>query len=141
MRHYDIAIASLAVDAPLKWMDNLLSQHDVPDVVVERRGVARRIPYGALVRIALVRELHTALGMSVRDAVGLAGELLGPGSGDRPFGAVRIVLDRAILEQSVDRRLRHALESAPAPRRGRPPRRDASGGRGGRSARSAAAAK
>jgi hypothetical protein len=38
---------------------------------------------------------------------------------------VRIVLDRAALERTLDDRLRDALESAPVPRRGRPPRRDA----------------
>ena len=29
MRSYDIAIASLTIDAPAKWTDNLLSQHAV----------------------------------------------------------------------------------------------------------------
>jgi hypothetical protein len=33
---------------------------------------------------------------------------------------LRITCDRPALEHTLDRRLREALESAPAPRRGRP---------------------
>lgn len=124
MRSYDIAIASLAADAPQKWIDNLLSQHAVPDVVMERRGVPRRISYGALIRLALVRELHVALGMSVRDALRLASSLIEPsGGGVHARGHLRVTFDRSGLERAVNERLREALESAPAPKRGRPPRR------------------
>lgn len=123
MRRYDIAIASLAIDAPIKWTDNALSQHGVPGVAVARRGVARRIPHAALMHLALTRELHAVLGLSVRDALLLAQQLL---AADDPPGVrrgpVHLVLDRASLDRSVERRLRDALESAPSPRRGRAPR-------------------
>jgi hypothetical protein len=60
----------------------------------------------------------------VRDALHVAGRLLAEGS-DHQWreGAIRVVLDRAALERALDERLRIALESAPAPRRGRPPNR------------------
>jgi hypothetical protein len=124
MRSYDVGIASLVVHAPRKWIDNLLSQHVVPEILQERRGVARKIPYGALVRLALVRELHSTLGTSVREALVLADSLLDPsGGGVHVRGHLRVTFDRSTLEQALDERLREALESAPVLRRGRPPRR------------------
>jgi hypothetical protein len=124
VRSYDVAVASLAIDAPLKWTDNVLSQHDVAGVAAARRGVARRIPHATLLHLALTRELHAVLGLSVRDALPLARQLLAT-EGDLAVqrGSVRLVLDRALLERAVDRRLRDALESAPTPRRGPPARR------------------
>ena len=119
MRSYDVAVASLAIDAPIKWTDNVLSQHDVAGVASARRGVTRRISHAALLHLALTRELHAVMGLSVRDALPLAQRLLAA-KGDLgiSYGSVRLVLDPALLERAVERRLRDALESAPAPRRG-----------------------
>jgi hypothetical protein len=126
VRVYDIAVASLAIDAPSKWTDNVLSQHDVPGVSSARRGVTRRIPYHALLHLALTHDLHVSLGMSVRDALELARQLLSADvTSEARRGPVRITLDRTLLERVLERRLREALESAPAPRRGRPPGRRA----------------
>jgi hypothetical protein len=124
VRFYDVAMASLAIDAPLKWTDNVLSQHDVAGVVVARRGVSRRIPHATLLHLALTRELHSLLGLSVRDALPLARELLSlDGTPGVQRGSVRLTVDRALLDRTVERRLREALESAPTPRRGPPARR------------------
>jgi hypothetical protein len=124
MRVYDVAVAALAIDAPLKWTDNVLSQHEVAGVASARRGIARRIPHATLLHLALTRELHATMGLSVRDALPLARQLLSA-DGDLGVqrGATRVVLDRALLERAVDRRLREALESAPTPRRGPAARR------------------
>lgn len=124
MRSYSIAIASLAIGAPPKWTDNLLSHNDVPGVVLERRGVARRIPHAALLHLALVRELHAQLRLGVRDALALATELLARHDDVvHRGGHLRVTYDPVSLERAVSARLREALESAPIPRRGRPPRR------------------
>ena len=122
MRSYSIAISSLAIGAPLKWLDNLLSHFPIPEVGSERRGVARRIPHSALQRLALTRALHLELGLGVRDALALAGDLRASSDGAVSRGGhLRVTCDRRALEQAVAGRLRDALESAPAPRRGRPP--------------------
>ncbi len=122
MRSYDVAVASLAIDAPLKWTDNLLSQHRLPDVVSERRGVARRISYSGLVRLALIRLLHVELRLGVGDAVRVADQLLdSEGTGVYESGQLRLSVDRSALERALDLRLTEVLESAPTPRRGRPP--------------------
>ena len=124
MRAYDLRVAGLAIRAPSKWIDNLLSQHDIVEVVRARRGVARRLPHSALLHLALTRELHDSLGMGVRDALQLSRVLLASsGEAGVPTGHLRILLDRDALERTLDARLRVVLESAPAPRRGRPPRR------------------
>jgi hypothetical protein len=121
MRSYSVAISSLAIDAPSKWLDNLLSHFPVQNVDIERRGVARRIPHSSLLLLALTRELHLELDMGVRDALALATDLLAADDGVVSRGGhVRVTCDRPALERSVGNRLREALESAPTPRRGRP---------------------
>lgn len=129
MRTYSVALAALAVDAPDKWLDNLLSQHDAFKIVsLGQRGKARRIAYPVLVKIAVVRELCESLGVSVAVAVQIAEELLSAkGASVRRGGQLTIALDRPALETALATRLGSALESAPSPRRGRPPRRDAPG--------------
>jgi hypothetical protein len=124
MRSYDVAIAALAADAPLKWVDNLLSQHTVPGVIRATRGVPRELTYPAILRIALVRELQAEIGVGVRDALALAADLLDRSADAVPArGHLRVTLDRAALEGEVGARLAEALESAPAPRRRRAARR------------------
>jgi hypothetical protein len=121
VRLYDVAVASLAAQAPGKWTDNLLSQHVIPEVAHRRRGVPRGISWPALVRIGLIRSLHVRFGCGVREAVALAAELLDdPASDSLRVGWVAISLDRDALERDLRVRLEDALESAPRPRRGRP---------------------
>src|SRR5476649_2584055 len=99
MSSYDVAIASLAIDAPVKWTDNLLSAYSIQDVTSARRGVARRIPYSALVSLALVRELNVGLGLGVGDAVRIADELLNAESGSvHRSGHLMLTFDRHALE-------------------------------------------
>jgi hypothetical protein len=123
VRLYSVAIVSLTIGAPVKWTDNLLSQHDVEDVVHRDRGVARGVSWNALVTIALIRALNQELGCGVRESVALASAL---GDGSRTLqkgGYLTLGFDRQALEASLRDRLREVIESAPRPRRGRPPRR------------------
>jgi hypothetical protein len=88
------------------------------------RGVARGISWSALVRIALVRDLHDRLGCSVRQALELATQLLASPTNSIPLeGAVTLGFDRQSFERILQSRLAEALEAAPRPRRGRPPSR------------------
>ena len=125
MRSYTVAIASLAIGAPQKWTDNLISLHAVLGIRSAKRGVARRISHPALIRLAIVRQLHTELRLGVADALKFADQLLDSSDSPNVFtcGHIRVSLDRLGIERTLEKCLRDALESAPAPRRGRPPRR------------------
>jgi hypothetical protein len=124
VRSYDVAAASLAVCAPRKWTDNLISQHTIDGVISARRGIARRISRAALLRIAVIHRLNAVAGIGVADSVRLAGELLASGTSAVSLpGHITLAFDRGAIEAELDERLRDVLESAPAPRRGRPPRR------------------
>jgi hypothetical protein len=121
VRLYSVAVTSLAIQAPEKWTDNLLSQHQLPGVQGRSRGVARGVSWHALVRIALVRELHIRLGCAVRDAVSFADTILtSPASAIEAGSHLTVAFDRIRFEHDLHRRLADALETAPRPRRGRP---------------------
>lgn len=123
MRSYDVAVASLVIGAPAKWTDNILSQHTVPDVISISKGVTRRISHAGLLRLAVTRELHATVGLSVANALSAAGRLLEPANaGVIAIGHISVSIDLSALEHRVQERLTQALESAPRPRRGRPPR-------------------
>ena len=122
MRSYTVAVASFAIDAPNRWTDNILSQFDIPDVVSVQRGVARKLTYAAVVRLAIVRQLQMDLGVGAGDAVRLTAELLrSEAGGVFQSGHLKLTLDRADAERTVSARLVAALESTPIRRRGRPP--------------------
>ena len=120
MRSYTVAITALVIDAPAKWVDNLLSQHPVPEILSFNRGIARRVPYSALVRLAIVRQLHDQLGLGVANALRIAGQLIGAKSDVYESGQLRLVVDRVALERHLNSRLVEVLESAPTTTRGRP---------------------
>lgn len=128
MRLYSVAIVSLAIDAPIKWTDNLIAHHTIQDVRSRARGVTRGVAWIGLVRIALIRQLHLELGCGVREAVALADLLLREPTGTSSLGPwLSLRWERPAFEQELQRRLAEGLESAPHPRRGRPRRRGVGG--------------
>jgi hypothetical protein len=101
-----------------------MSQHDLAEVPSSRQGVARRISYSALIRLSVIRQLHVELGIGVGDAVRIAERLLDSGqSRVLVVGQLKLTFDVDALRRNLDHRLAIALESAPSPRRGRPPRK------------------
>ena len=121
MRLYSVAVASAAINAPQKWTDNLIAHHELAGVHSRTRGVARGISWPALVHIALIRELHTRIGCSVRDAISFARALLASPDGSSAAGTyLALTFERERFEHELHRQLVDALESAPRPRRGRP---------------------
>lgn len=124
MRLYSVAVTSLAVGAPLKWTDNLVAHHDIPEVRSSRRGVARGVSWAGVVRIAVIRALHREVGCGVQEAVALSNALLKAPNGVMTLGGqLTLAVDRVALERELQARLADVLESAPRPRRGRPARR------------------
>src|SRR5262245_25633449 len=122
---YTVRIAALALDVSTKWIDNLLSHHSIPGVSGGRQGLERAISMDGLLAIEIARLAIDDLGLTVARAAWLASRLVE----DRPASgiistasgiSVAFPLER--IERRVRERLIEAVEAAPRPRRGRPPR-------------------
>ena len=119
-RAYTVATAALALDVPVKWVDNILSHHTVPGVVQKRQGVARRLSVDGLLILALTTFLVQELGSPVPRAIGMAEQLLrNEGRYESPRG-LSLILDLSTFRNNLLDRLENAVEMAPVPRRGRP---------------------
>jgi hypothetical protein len=120
-RAYTVATAALALDMPVKWVDNVLSHYSVPGVRQERQGVVRRISIDGLLVLALtallIQDLGTPTGRAIVISEGLAKE---DGSLTSPQG-LRIQFDLPSIHALLLERLESAVEMAPIPKRGRPP--------------------
>ena len=127
-RSYDAAVTALAVRAPFKWIDNLLSRHRVPGVEQGPQGATRRLSPSAILQVAIIRLLNEELEIPIRRAVELAAELTTTGgSHTLSHGTGRLSLQLDTLERTIASRLADAVETAPRPRRGRPPARRSPG--------------
>jgi dienelactone hydrolase len=119
-RAYTVATAALALDVPPKWVDNILSHHNVPGVAQHRQGVARKLTVDGLLVLALTTFLIHELGAPMLKAVGIAEELRrNEGRYESPRG-LSLMLNLSAFRTNLLERLENAVEMAPAPRRGRP---------------------
>lgn len=121
LRAYTIAVAALALDADIKWLDNLLSHHPVRGVVRKRQGIQRQIPPDSLLLIAVARALIEALSLPIGKALEVADRLIdSPESGaELPLLIVRA--DVRAIAARLHERLADAVEGAANRPRGRPP--------------------
>jgi hypothetical protein len=119
-RAYTVATAALALQMPVKWVDNALSHHKIPGVHQQRQGVPRRLTVDGLliltVASTLVRELGVPLAVSLQIS-----QLLIRNDGHLAVTAgVRLEVDLKNLRATLLERLERAVEIAPIPKRGRP---------------------
>ena len=120
-RAYTIATAALALNISPKWLDNILSHYRVSGVVQERQGVSRRITIDGLLTLSITQLLTVDLGLTVNRALQIAEELIA-GEGASASGSLKLELDLVELRTRLISQLESAVEVAPLPRRGRPPR-------------------
>jgi len=123
MDGYSIRAVALAIEAPTKWLDNLLSHHAVPGVQRSTRGVERRISLNSLAVIAVVRILSQELDIAQARAVELALGLDAATSGTQRIRfssgiSVEVPIDTILARTRA--RLGDALEATSHIRRGRP---------------------
>lgn len=125
-RSYDVRVVALTLDVQIKWLDNLLSHHDLPGCTRARQGVERRISDEGILAIEIVRLLNSELGIPLGRAVQLVRDGLSMDSGlaIRTPAGITITLPHPRLEQRIASGLRDAIEAAPRIARGRPPFRD-----------------
>lgn len=121
-RAYTIATAALTLKVPAKWLDNTLSHIRVPGVQQKRQGVARRITIDGMVILGIAALLIDQLSMPLATAIGIAKELAGGGGEYTTPAGVGIRLNLERLKSTLLVRLENAVEIAPLPKRGRPPK-------------------
>ena len=120
-RAYTVATAALALGLPIKWVDNILSHYRLPGIQQERQGVARRLTVEGLVALALVALLIHELGLPATNAITLAKDMIEHSGRHSAEQGLTIEIDLQAFQNGLLGRLEHAVEIAPAPRRGRPP--------------------
>jgi len=121
-RAYTIATVALTLEMPAKWLDNTLSHIKVPGVHQEKQGVARRITIDGLLILSTAALLINELGISLSRAARIAETLASSNGLYVSPGGVGIQLDLEKLRFRLLERLEHAVEVAPIPKRGRPPK-------------------
>lgn len=120
-RAYTVGTAALALDVSTKWLDNVLSHHQVPGVVQERQGVSRKVGFEGVLRLALGLSLIEDLEVPTAIALRLADRLAEADGRHTTKIGIDICLNLPELRSRLDVRLAHAVEIAAVPRRGRPP--------------------
>ena len=120
-RSYSVRIAAVALGVPAKWVDNVLSQHDIPGVISSRQGVERSISDLGIRVLEIIRigshELRIPVSRSVEIAVSTAAAADGrfvTASGAELRFAIDAI-DRRLRERLID-----AIEATPRLARGRP---------------------
>lgn len=124
-RSYSTRAVALTIGAPVKWLDNLLSHHDLPGIARGTQGRERRITDQGLLTIEIVRLLSQDMGIPIAPAARLAAKVLA-GSGDEALIPAAQGITLVISLRDVSRRLRaqleEAIETVGRVPRGRPPR-------------------
>ena len=124
MPSYNTATVASALGVTPKWLDNLLSHNDLDGAERASQGVARRLSFATVTVLSLAKELIDAVGIKAPTAIELASQLLNSASGEfivSPRLNIKVQADS--LQADVLDALARAVEIAPSPRRGRPPKR------------------
>jgi hypothetical protein len=121
-RAYTVATAALALDTSAKWIDNALSHHAVAGLAQGTQGVPRRLGIEVLLVLSIALTLTAELGTTLAPAIRIAEEIARAKGVFRSAAGLSIELDLETLRTSLLSRLEEAVEVAPLPRRGRPPK-------------------
>lgn len=121
-RAYTIATAAVALRTSIKWLDNVLSHYDVSGVMQKHQGVSRRFTVDGLVVLALAALLIQELGLTTPRAIAVAEDLAKNQGRFAASRGLNLVLDISSFRAELLDRLESAVEIAPVPRRGRPPK-------------------
>ena len=123
-RSYSARITALIAGVQPKWLDNLLSRHELPGVSRGRQGLARRISDDGILAVELCRILNHELGVSLAQAADIATRCMAssPDSELRystPSG-LTISLPIPVVRARLRDRIMHAVEMVADAPRGRP---------------------
>lgn len=121
-RAYTTATVALALDLPVKWVDNVISHFQISGVERARQGIARRLSVDAVLVLSVISMLGEHLSVPTARALDIA-QLLVSGQGQLTWpDGVQLSVNLKLIRAQLLERLAGAVEVAPVPRRGRPPR-------------------
>ena len=126
MRAYTVAATAVTLGVHKKWIDNVLSHHQVEGVVQTKQGIVRRVTPAGLVTLEIALHLHRTMEIPIKAALDLATQLKNSRGGEVALSedpSIVLRVDVESLTRSLATRLNRALEITPTPRRGRPPRK------------------
>jgi hypothetical protein len=121
-RAYTIATAALALDVTTKWLDNTLSHFRIDGVHQARQGIARRLTVESMMILSVAVVLTDQLECPLGRATVVARQLVASGGSHLAEGTLELRIDLSALHAQLLERLDRAVEIAPVPRRGRPPK-------------------
>jgi hypothetical protein len=120
-RAYTVATAALALDVPPKWVDNVLSHFTIAGVDQARQGVRRRISADGLMILWIANEIARNLGTPLRQSL-VAAQFIAQTGSFQVSSHVALTASRDLIREHLNAQLARAVEVAPVPRRGRPPK-------------------
>lgn len=132
MRAVTSATAAAILQIDRKTLDNILLRLGPEAVPPGRQGVERRIPIGLLEDLILARDLAAGLGVPMREAFGIARQILNRTAdgapdlgaefiGSLPVGAYcQLGADLVRLREDLQQRVEEAVETVVRRPRGRP---------------------
>ena len=121
-RAYTLGTAALALGVAPKWLDNTLSHFKVPGVHQKRQGIARRLTVDSLITLSIAIVLGDQLQVPLGRAIEISQQLVAAKGRHRIADTLEMSIDLPALHAQLLERLEHAVEIAPVPRRGRPPK-------------------
>ena len=111
---------------PAKWIDNILSHHELPGIERTRQGVERRISDDGLLAIEIIRILSREAGLTIPSAALIVTRAIGRRQGSlvrvELAPGIELRIDASHIEQRLRERLADAIDAAPRVARGRPPK-------------------
>ncbi len=131
-RAYTVGTVALALDVNTKWLDNILSHFQIAGVTQERQGISRKVSLEAVIELRLALALITDLETPTATALRLANVLSQSAGQHRTPSGMNIGVDLSTIRAGIEARLAQAVEIAPLPRRGRPPKPKAQPSKTGR---------
>jgi hypothetical protein len=124
LRAYTVAAAAVGLGISPKVLDNILTRYDIEGVSRARQGVTRRLTANALMTLYVALRFARAASLPLGPALTLAATVIKQSRSILELEkGITIEFDLALIRKDLDARLAEAVEVAPAPRRGRPPRR------------------
>jgi len=123
-RAYSVRITAVALGVPAKWVDNVLSQHDIPGVVSSRQGVERSISDIGIRMLEIVRMCSHELGIPISRAVEIARATSKSDARFATSSGAELRFDIAAIDRRLRERLIDAIEATPRLARGRPRTRE-----------------